>query len=332
MHNVSEKTWFEAIRNNDLSEVEKLIEQGFDVNIQDADGSTAMHIAADEANDELVFTLLCNKVNVHQKDSCGNNALHRAAAKGHQEIVQYLIDWGVDSSGVKHMDVALDLLARNSDGKTARMLASDHGYTDIVQVLKEEEWGMAIAKNDIQHVKKLLQEGITAEMLDFGLRLAIRWHHMEIIELLLINGADVHKKDHFGETPFYVAVNGGNITIIELLLKHGADVHTITTEGQTVLHCAAAHGYKEIVELLIEQGVDKHAKTRRGETVLHVACKFGHIDTVELLLQSGIDVHACNRSSQTALDCVLDRYSNKEHFNRIADLLIAHGAQEQRST
>lgn len=332
MENVSEKTLFHAILSNDLREVEKLIEQGADVNLQDADGRTALHWAAEGGSGELVYLLLIAKVNVHIKDNDGNNALHRAAVCGQQETVSWLIDYGVDSSGVKHLDLALDLLALNNDDKTARMLALDHGYSDIAQMLKEEEWGTAIAKNDIQHVKQLLQEGITLEMQDDGLRLAIRWRHLEIIELLLINGADVNKKDHFGETPFYVAVNGGNKTIVELFLKHGADVHTITTQGETVLHCAAAHGYKEIIKLLIEQGVDKHATTRRGETVLHVACKFGHIDTVELLLQCGIDVHACNKSSQTALDYVLDRYSNKEHFNRIADLLIKHGAKEQRST
>ncbi len=53
------------------------------------------------------------------------------------------------------------------------------------------------------------------------------------------------------------------------------------------------------------------------------------MDIIEWLLQCNIDINARNRSSQTALDYVRDRYADKEHFNKLADLLIAHGAQEQ---
>ena len=81
MQNVSEKAWFNAIVNNDQAQVEKFIEQGIDVNIQDADGRTALHLAAEVGNVELIYLLWISKVNVHIKDNDGNNALHRAAAQ-----------------------------------------------------------------------------------------------------------------------------------------------------------------------------------------------------------------------------------------------------------
>ena len=54
-------------------------------------------------------------------------------------------------------------------------------------------------------------------MQDNGLRLAIRWRHIEIIELFLFGGFDVNIKNHFGESAFYEAVTAGNKHIIELL-------------------------------------------------------------------------------------------------------------------
>ena len=113
------------------------------------------------------------------------------------------------------------------------------------------------------------------------------------------------------------------------LLNHGADVHAKTTQSETLLHCAVRCGHKEIVELLMQRGTDIHIKTRRGETLLHIAVKYGHREIVELLLQCDIDVNAKNNYSQTALYCALDRHYNKEHFTKIADLLIAHGADLQ---
>lgn len=209
------------------------------------------------------------------------------------------------------------------------MVALEHGHTDIAQLLKEEEWYMAIAKNDIQHIKKLLQEHVGRNMQDNGLRVAVRWRHIEIIELFLLSGFDVNIQNHFGETAFYEVVTSGDRTLIELFLNHGADVHVKTTQGETLLHCAIRCGHKEVAELLIGRGVDMHIPTRRGETLLHIACKYGHIDIVEWLLKCAIDVNACNRSSQTALDYILDRYSNKELYTKIANFLRAHGAQEQ---
>ncbi|MGE0010489.1 MAG: ankyrin repeat domain-containing protein [Candidatus Babeliales bacterium] len=330
MEHTKKHVWFNAILENNLPEVEMLIEQGIDVNTQNSDGQTALHLAAQQAHDELVYVLIISKMNVHIKDNRGNNALHVAALNGHQVIMQSLIDYGVDAELVKHMDIALDLLALNNNGKTARMLALEHGHTEIAQILQQEEWGTAIAKNDIEQVKMLLQEVISEDMKDFGLRVAVRWKHIEIIKLFLVSGFDTNIKNHFGETAFYEVITSGNTTLIELFLNHGADVHVKTTQGETVLHCAVRCGHKEIAELLIEHGVDMHIPTRREETLLHIACKYGHIGIVEWLLHCNINVNARNRSNETALDCVLDRFSNEEHFDKIADLLRAHGAQEQK--
>jgi ankyrin repeat protein len=54
--------------------------------------------------------------------------------------------------------------------------------------------------------------------------------YLEIVELLLKNGADTNKSTKYGETPLSIACKYGHLEIVELLLKNGADVNPIRTD------------------------------------------------------------------------------------------------------
>ena len=81
-----------------------------------------------------------------------------------------------------------------------------------------------------------------------------------IIEQLLLAGADVDFPCDYGLTPLMRAVISENIRGCELLLKHGANVHAISTPDLTVLCCAIQnprYGTKpniEIIALLLAHG------------------------------------------------------------------------------
>ena len=59
--------------------------------------------------------------------------------------------------------------------------------------------------------------------------------------------------------PLYHAVNNGNLEIVKLLVENGADVNVKNVVGQTPLHEAARCGYFEIVKYLIDKGADINA-------------------------------------------------------------------------
>jgi len=66
---------------------------------------------------------------------------------------------------------------------------------------------------------------------------------------------------------------GTDVNIVELLIDNGADVNGKTDEGRTPLHWAAYSGHKEIAELLIGEGAEMNAKERDGRTPLNFASK-----------------------------------------------------------
>lgn len=101
------------------------------------------------------------------------------------------------------------------------------------------------------------------------LALAIITGNIEIIELLLANGADVNAKMEGDITPLIISIFQENKRIVELLLANGADVNTkmdgdITPLNSTPLHSAYAVGNKEIIGLLIASGADVNAKMEGG--------------------------------------------------------------------
>lgn len=115
--------------------------------------------------------------------------------------------------------------------------------------------------------------------------------HMDIVRLLLDNGADIHVQDKFDETPLHSAAEQGHTDIVRLLLDNGADIHAQTESGQTPLHGAAKEGHIDTVQLLLDNGADIHVQAEYRGTPIHGAAGGGHTDIVRLLLDNGADIH-----------------------------------------
>lgn len=96
--------------------------------------------------------------------------------------------------------------------------------------------------------------------------------NIEIIKLLIENGADVNQTNEHKSTPLHYAVELKNkgTEIIKLLIDKGADVNAKDSAGNTPLHCAVSNSL-ENTKILIDNGADVNAKSRNGETPLNTA-------------------------------------------------------------
>src|SRR5712672_2741176 len=75
--------------------------------------------------------------------------------------------------------------------------------------------------------------------------------HLNVVELLVQNGADVNKPDENRNTPLHLAAHHGQLDIAHLLLKSGSSINLQDRAGSTPLHKAAENGHLDIVTLLI---------------------------------------------------------------------------------
>ena len=85
------------------------------------------------------------------------------------------------------------------------------------------------------------------------LHLAVNYEKLEIIELLLIEGADVNMINTKGEPPIFM-ISSDNINLFKLLLVHGADPNIKNNDGRTILDKAYEENLTDIIILLKSYG------------------------------------------------------------------------------
>jgi glutaminase len=79
-----------AAYQGDLNEIRRLVARGVDLNEEDYDGRTCLHLAAAEGKLEVIKFLLANKVNSNPQDRWKNSPVDDAKRSGHMDAVNLL--------------------------------------------------------------------------------------------------------------------------------------------------------------------------------------------------------------------------------------------------
>lgn len=108
----------------------KVLLAGADVDERDDEGRTPLMFAAVNRETECAKELLRHGADVNAKANDGGTALMLAASSGDAELVKAFLARGADISS-KYVET----------GQTALMIAMDHGYDDIVELLQAAEAG-----------------------------------------------------------------------------------------------------------------------------------------------------------------------------------------------
>ena len=183
----------QAVHNGNFPLVKVLLRIGFDVNLKDGNGNTAVMIACKKRNYRLVKFLVNNGADINITDQYGCTCLDIAVNESEEKIARYLVErdakWGFNHAirmTFTHHTVIYDLIERAK-------LALDLGFP--VDTL--DSWGRSI------------------------LHWAARNGNEELIDLLLSKGADTEIKDEDYKRPVDLAMKCGHKSIVKKLLKRG---------------------------------------------------------------------------------------------------------------
>ena len=96
--------------------------------------------------------------------------------------------------------------------------------------------------------------------------------HVNILSLLLENGAGLEGLDDCIMTPLHRASWGGRLDAVRFLLDHGANIQARDRDGWTPLYCAVlAENNIQVVQFLLDRGAVVNARDNGGRTPLRRA-------------------------------------------------------------
>lgn len=166
------------------------------------------------------------------------------------------------------------------------------------------EYGVAVEAGNGWAVKKWLDQGLPvdfmADRIGSGLMIASWTGNIELMDLFLARGANVHLANRFGEQALQLAAWRGHLEAVKLLLENGARVNREDRQW-SALHYAVFAGHDGIARLLIEKGADVNARTPNDSTSLMLAAREGHSVMARVLLDAGADATPTNEWGDNAL-------------------------------
>lgn len=206
---------WDATKKNDFGKIKQLINSGANILAQDNEGKTALDMAKEKNNPEIL-NLFKEKLSYE---------LWGAARKNDFEKIKQLLNLGAD---INH---------QNYDGCTILDdLVSRSENENMIAFLLELG-----AKPNINHKYDRPQP----------LMIAVAWGYKDIVNLLIKFGAEVNKISKIsGRTPLFNAVYHKNHEIVEILLNSGANILAQDNDGKTALDLAKEKNSPEIIKLL----------------------------------------------------------------------------------
>ncbi|XP_034160516.2 unconventional myosin-XVI isoform X2 [Pangasianodon hypophthalmus] len=179
-------------RHDNVFAAEILIERGLNINLQDEDLWTALHVACACDHTDIMLLLLLSGVNALLQDVNGNVPLDYAAEGSETSYIltKHLEECGVDLSSIHQM-------------KTQRASVM---LSDVRQLVSS---GASVNQRN--------EDGVTL------LHIACASGYRDVVYLLLESGADVLATDNNYWTPLHLAAKYGQMHIVNQLLKHKAD-------------------------------------------------------------------------------------------------------------
>merc|ERR1711998_469802 len=89
---------FTYVRNSDYEGVDAMLDEGVDVNVQDENGNSPLHVAAQQGLKRIAKLLLRRGAKINAVNLAGNTVLHYCFTYSFEELGEYFISKGADDS------------------------------------------------------------------------------------------------------------------------------------------------------------------------------------------------------------------------------------------
>jgi ankyrin repeat protein len=293
----------------DVRMVKSLLDYGMDVNCQQDDLRTPLHLAASQGELGVAAELLKHKAKADPLDSRGNTPLHLLFEDKHRDVpdlARLLLEHGADVN------------RRDQDNNTPLHLAMGSWMYKCARILLEHGAEVNVGNNESKTPLHLLFENGYSDEEDL----------FDIARLLIEHGADVNIRAADEWAPLHWAAFDGRLSIASLLLEHGARVNAENEESEVPLLLVSRGNYNsdeqgsDVARLLLERNANVNAPAKNKWTPLHWAAFNGRLEITRLLLDHGANTNVGNDYGETPLHLVSASKNDSQHCVGITSLLL----------
>lgn len=283
-----------------------LIDRGIDITARNANGDTALHVAAGKGNVVIGTAILNAGSDVNSRGNGGATPLHYAATTGNAEMVDAILAAGADMTIEDH------------DGNLAVHLAEQNNYFRIAQVLDTHRTVLVSKRATRATVAQQAEDGDKPPDIQFvggGPAAAVdtipnsdRVSAPEDPRAVAdgrswLRYGPENEKDRVLKELLQMAFAGGNDGTLALQSLVASVRRSRGQASWKALDVAVECGNLEMCRFLLAAGADINLPNGDGEPLLNVAVDTGEIAMVRLLLSSGVNLNGVGAGGQMALHC-----------------------------
>lgn len=317
----------------------KILQRKANVNLQNNQGQTPLHIAITCQNKSMVELLLDVPnvdINLRTKDEkCPLELSLIPFNKESINLAAKLLKMGANPNPLKSdtNDNLLQVLTKaGSDFEEAAIFLTDFANLDHLNFAGFSAIHMAVQKNMPKLVTKLLNAGATPNIqtgsanMKSPLHIAVEENAREIIETFVSfskndsDKVDFNCKDVNGDSPLSLCLALNHIELAPILIAGGADVNARNGQDLTLLHQFIINGDSEKAVFLLDQGAEINAVTGEQKSVLQLAIDSHLPKVVDVLCVKGVDLSTLDNSRDSPLWTALEL-----GFEDVAQILVRHG-------
>lgn len=147
-------------------------------------------------------------------------------------------------------------------------------------------------------------------------------------DLLKKNPQLAGEQDQNGVAGLHYAAGYGNVDIVNLLLQNGADPNAQTLGGSTPMMIAARYSRSDIIEILVNTGAQLQLKDRAGNSVFSIAVEYESTNLIDKLLELGYQLDYQSDDARNLLH-LMARTGNKKMTKQLIKKIPEPGIDQR---
>lgn len=290
-----------AIREDNLDEIKKLVQQGLDINQPTAYGEYPLLETIRPKSLPVFEYLLAQGAQLNVVNRSGETPLMRSIRRENLAVFEKLLSHGVDIHQETKLGSALGQAAQINNMAIAQRLLSKGASPNLAGQEARSPLAEAVRHKNTQMVRLLLAAGADPAPQQpqklSPINAAAQGGHLQLLNQLIALGASPETKDITGETPLFYAVERGHLEIVERLFRLDASLLATNQENKTVLELNNSTYNNPVLKRLLAHPDITNLPPEVYSRALSRCLMQGNIEGAHALLAFNPDVNVRDREN-----------------------------------